>query len=59
MKLSENRKRGIVTLFKQGYSMSDVGVMFGLGTLEVEGIIREWMVEENEKELDIKTHFNY
>ena len=56
MKLSENRKREIVTLFKQGYGISDVGVICGLGTLEVEGIIREWMVEKNEKELDAQSN---
>lgn len=43
MKLSENHKKEIAKMFKYGYSMSEVGVLCGLGTLEVEGIIREWV----------------
>lgn len=47
IKLSENRKRIIVKMFKRGFTMSKIGVLFELGTLDVEKIIRDWMVEQD------------
>ena len=34
-------------MFKRGFTMSKIGVLFELGTLDVEKIIRDWMVEQD------------
>lgn len=49
MNLTKKIRQQIIEQFKAGCDMSEIGVWHCLGTLVVEGIIREWMVEQEQK----------
>ena len=39
-------RRLIVSRFKDGHTMSEIGVRFDMSTLDVEDVIRKWMIEQ-------------
>ncbi len=44
MQISKAKQRGLVYQFKWGETMEELGKMYGLELLEVERIIREYML---------------
>ena len=50
MKLTKQLRRCLVERFKAGATMSEIGVWYGKGTLAIEGVIREWMIEQDRQE---------
>ena len=51
MDLTKEAKQKIIDAFKRNLTMSEIAVIHGIGTLVVEGIIREWVVEQERKVL--------
>ena len=51
MNLTKDLRKSVVEQFKRNLTMSEIGVLHGISTPGIEGIIREWVVEQERKVL--------